>query len=113
VVLPEIITCLLKSVTGSKSVAILGFLNHASNTLIQNITEIFRKRLTIHGYIVPDLIPQFASRFFAEIPPLLAQGKIKCEEYIVEGIENTPQVLIDSLRGYDGIGKPVVLVAKD
>lgn len=82
--------------------------------LSQNTALIFKKRLTIHGFIVPDLIPKYAGRFFTEIPALLAQGKIIGEESVIEGIENAPQAIVDMLTGGRGadVGKPVIIVAK-
>jgi len=77
---------------------------------IRNTLLLFSKRLSLNGFIVPDLIPQFAGQFFQEIPGLLAQGKIKCKEYVVNGFDNAPQAIVDVLKGYDGVGKPVVVV---
>lgn len=43
----------------------------------------------------------------------MAQGKLKSEELIIEGIENAPQALVDMLKGFDESGKPVIRVAKE
>ena len=68
----------------------------------------------MHGFLVPDLIPQFGQRFYGEVPALLAQGKIKSLEYVTEGLENAAQALVDMLKGGDvGVGKPVVRVATE
>ncbi|KAL4255917.1 Medium-chain dehydrogenase/reductase [Pleurotus pulmonarius] len=80
---------------------------------IKNTTLIFKKRLTIRGFLVPDLIPKFAGKFFAEVPALVAQGKIRSQEAIVEGLENAPAALLDMLKGGGKVGKVVVVVAEE
>lgn len=73
-----------------------------------------KKRISIQGFIVPDLIPRFIGKFFAEIPALMGQGKLRSEEAVVEGIENAPQAIVDMLgSGHNVPGKLVVLVAKE
>ena len=71
---------------------------------------LFSKRLSLNGFIASDLTSQFAGQFYQEIPGLLAQGKIKCKEYVVDGFDNAPQAIVDVLKGYDGVGKPVIVV---
>ncbi len=44
------------------------------------------------------------------MPGLVAQGQIKCKEYIIDGFDSAPQALVDVVRGYDSVGKPVVVV---
>jgi hypothetical protein len=41
------------------------------------------RRLTVHGLLIPDLIPQYAQQFFTEVPALLSQGKIKASHLVV------------------------------
>jgi hypothetical protein len=79
---------------------------------VKNTNQIFKKRLTIRGMLVPELVPKVAGRFFSEVPTLLAQGKITGLEHVTKGIENAAQALVDTLKGGAGIGKPVVLVAE-
>ncbi|KAF7428361.1 hypothetical protein PC9H_007583 [Pleurotus ostreatus] len=80
---------------------------------IKNTTLIFKKRLTLTGFLVPDLIPQYGGRFFTEIPALLAQGKIKSREVVFEGIDSAPRALLAVLNGGEDAGKVVVMVAKE
>ncbi|KAF9003873.1 hypothetical protein BDQ17DRAFT_1424846 [Cyathus striatus] len=82
--------------------------------LFPNAYLIMKKRLSIKGFIVPEYIPQFIGRFFAEVPALMAQGKIRSEEAVVKGIENAPKAIADMLgSGHETVGKPVVVVAED
>ncbi|KAJ7580391.1 hypothetical protein C8J56DRAFT_1169228 [Mycena floridula] len=82
---------------------------------VKNISLVFMKRITIKGFLVPDFIPQFAGKFFAEMPALLAQGKIKSREHITHGLENASQALVDYVlkAGVEVAGKPVVMVATE
>ncbi|KAJ8507006.1 hypothetical protein ONZ45_g10577 [Pleurotus djamor] len=80
---------------------------------IVNTTLIFKKRLHIHGILVPDLLPKHAGQFFAEVPALLAQGKIQSKEVVVNGLENAPSALIQVLEGGEEAGKVVVVVAEE
>jgi NADPH-dependent curcumin reductase CurA len=62
----------------------------------------------MEGFIVSDhrdLWPQAVR----ELAALAAAGKLKWRETIREGIENTPQALVDLLRG-DNFGKMLVKV---
>jgi len=81
---------------------------------LKNTHLIMKKRLELRGFIVPEFIPQFMGKFLAEVPALMAQGKLKSEECATEGIENAPQALVDMLTGgKDAIGKPIVVIAKE
>ncbi|KAG6909249.1 hypothetical protein DXG01_001431 [Tephrocybe rancida] len=81
---------------------------------LKNWHLIMKKRLDVRGFIVPEFIPQFFGKFIAEVPALMAQGKLKSEESATEGIENAAQALIDMLKGKaDAVGKPIVVIAKE
>ncbi|KAK7039338.1 zinc-type alcohol dehydrogenase-like protein PB24D3.08c [Favolaschia claudopus] len=82
---------------------------------IKNTNMIFKKRLRIEGFLVPDLAPRLAPRFYAEMPLLLAQGKITAKEYISEGLSSGPEALAAVLRegGNEAVGKPIIRVALD
>lgn len=83
--------------------------------LDQNTSMIFKKRLRIEGFLVPDLAPRLAPRFYAEMPALVAAGKITAKEHITEGLENGPAALADVLKegGNEAAGKPIILVATE
>ncbi|KAJ7876580.1 hypothetical protein B0H13DRAFT_1632128, partial [Mycena leptocephala] len=80
-----------------------------------NTNMIFKKRLRIEGFLVPDLAPRLAPRFYAEMPGLVAAGKITAKEHITEGLENAPEALAAVLKegGNKAAGKPVILVVKE
>lgn len=68
------------------------------------------RRLTVHGLLLPDLVPQYAQRFFTEVPALLSQGKIKASYLVVEGLENADNALVQMFEGKN-TGQTVVVVA--
>ncbi|KAF5360013.1 hypothetical protein D9758_007599 [Tetrapyrgos nigripes] len=80
---------------------------------IKNTTYIFRKSLIIRGLLLADVDPSYTGRFFAEVPALVAQGKIVGQEFVTDGIENAPQAFVNMLKdGNDAVGKPVIAVAQ-
>ncbi|THU97229.1 NAD(P)-binding protein [Dendrothele bispora CBS 962.96] len=80
---------------------------------LKNAFLIMKKRLLLRGFIVPDFLSQFGAKFYNEVPALVAQGKLKSEERIIEGWDNAAEALVDMMKtGHDAIGKPVVVVGK-
>jgi NADPH-dependent curcumin reductase CurA len=47
--------------------------------------------------------------FLTEVAPLVAAGKVKAPETVVEGLDNAPQAFLDMLRG-GNVGKMVVKI---
>lgn len=64
------------------------------------------KRLRVEGFIVMDYYNQ-AMKAVAELQTWVAAGKLKVQEDILEGLENTPKALIGLLNG-DNRGKRMV-----
>lgn len=69
------------------------------------------KRLRMEGFIVLDYARDDA-RALRALQAWVANGKIKVEEDVVEGLENAPQALIGLLAG-DNRGKRMVRVGPD
>ena len=67
------------------------------------------KRLTVQGFIVSDFFNE-REKALAELRDWTAQGRIKVEEDVIDGLENTPQALIGLLAG-ENRGKRMVKVA--
>lgn len=76
---------------------------------IYNIALINAKRIKFDGYVVMDHM-EYEEEFLREVTALLLRGDIKYEETVANGIEKTPQALIDVLQGKN-FGKQVVHVA--
>jgi NADPH-dependent curcumin reductase CurA len=77
---------------------------------VRNLINVVGKRLRLEGFIVSDY-PEKEPEFLEKVIPLIKEGKIKYQETFSEGIETTPQALLDVLKGVN-FGKQVVKVAK-
>ena len=66
------------------------------------------KRLTVQGFIVMDFDDQ-RDKALADLQGWVASGKLKVQEDIIDGLENTPAALIGLLAG-ENRGKRMVKV---
>ncbi len=66
------------------------------------------KRLTMQGFIVMDYMDQ-SQQALAELQSWVKSGKLKVQEDIIDGLENTPAALIGLLAG-ENRGKRMVRV---
>ncbi|CEP09046.1 hypothetical protein [Parasitella parasitica] len=76
---------------------------------VRNLIQVVGKSLEIRGFIVSDS-PEMREPFRKDMTKWLLEDGFKYRECIAEGIEKTPQALIDVLRG-ENFGKQVVKVA--
>ena len=76
-----------------------------------NLRPLLVQRAMIKGFIVSDHNDR-AAAFFQEVAPLVASGRIKFREDIVEGLDNAPAALIGLLAGKN-FGKLMVRVSTD
>jgi len=74
----------------------------------RNLGFVIGKRLLLQGFIVSDHYDQLP-QFQADMVEWLKDDKIKWEETIVEGIENTPKAFIGLFTG-ENLGKMLVRV---
>jgi NADPH-dependent curcumin reductase CurA len=79
------------------------------NAAPRNLDAIIAKRFTMRGLLVIDYFDRQAD-FVAEVAPLVASGKLKYAETVVDGILNAPQAFLDMLGGAN-TGKMLVRVA--
>ena len=66
------------------------------------------KRLTLQGFIVMDYDKE-RERALMDLAAWVAAGKLKVQEDIIDGLENTPRALIGLLAG-ENRGKRMVRV---
>jgi NADPH-dependent curcumin reductase CurA len=67
--------------------------------------------LTVRGFIVSDHLAR-RPQFLQDMSKWIAEGRIKCKETIVEGIENAPKAFISLFKG-DNFAKRLVKVGPD
>jgi NADPH-dependent curcumin reductase CurA len=103
----------LASLTVHGRVAISGMISSYNATepsrAPHNLAQIVAKRLTVQGLIFSDhldLLPQFLE----EVAPLVASGRLRYSETVVEGLENAPGAFMGMLRG-ENTGKMLVKIA--
>jgi NADPH-dependent curcumin reductase CurA len=66
------------------------------------------KRLIVQGFIVMDFMAQ-REKALTELQSWVASGKLKVQEDVIDGLENTPQALIGLLAG-ENRGKRMIRV---
>jgi len=66
------------------------------------------KRLTMQGFIVMDYMKE-SQRALADLQGWVASGRLKVQEDVIDGLENTPKALIGLLAG-ENRGKRMVKV---
>ena len=66
------------------------------------------KRLVMQGFIVTDFMAQ-RDKALAELQAWTSSGKLKVQEDVIDGLENTPQALIGLLAG-ENRGKRMIKV---
>jgi NADPH-dependent curcumin reductase CurA len=72
----------------------------------RNLALAIGKRLTLRGFIVTDHGARLKD-LFAEIAPLVRDGRIQFRETVAEGLEKAPAAFQALLRG-ENLGKMVV-----
>jgi NADPH-dependent curcumin reductase CurA len=103
----------LSSLAVHGRIAVCGMISSYNNTEASpaphNLVQVIGKRLTIRGLLVGDhydLQPQF----LGEVAPLVAEGKLRYSETVVEGLENAGKAFLGMLRG-ENTGKMLVKIA--
>ncbi|CEG77615.1 hypothetical protein RMATCC62417_12330 [Rhizopus microsporus] len=76
---------------------------------IHNLIQVVAKSLEIVGFIVGNS-PEMEGQFRKGVTEWMKSDQIKYRETIAEGIEKTPEALVDVLKG-NNFGKQVVKVA--
>ena len=79
---------------------------------IKNLMHIIGKQLHIHGFVVGSLRPKYQEEFYSTFPARVASGEIKYKEYLVSGLENAGQAILDVQTGVN-FGKCTVIVAEE
>jgi NADPH-dependent curcumin reductase CurA len=78
-------------------------------TILPDMRIFLVRRIKVEGFIVSDHMASWAPAL-SEISDLVASGRLRYRETVVEGLESAPQGLVDLLRG-GNFGKMLVKVA--
>ncbi len=73
------------------------------------LTAILKKSLTVRGFIVSDFMAAHQAEFLRQAAPWVRDGRLRCREDIVDGLENAPEAFIGMLDGRN-FGKLLVRV---
>jgi NADPH-dependent curcumin reductase CurA len=85
---------------------ISGYNEPGARTTVHNLSNIIYGRITIRGFTVADF-PELRNQFREEMTQWLAEGKIKYQETVLDGIESAPRALIGLFQGLNA-GKMLV-----
>ncbi|KZT59225.1 NAD(P)-binding protein [Calocera cornea HHB12733] len=77
---------------------------------IKNTYSMIYKEVKMQGMLVNTYAAQYSDEFYATVPKMIAEGKIKYSEDVTEGLEHAPDALVKVLKG-ENKGKAVVKVA--
>ena len=77
------------------------------------MVQVLRKSITMYGFIIFDLVPQYGRQLFVDqYLPLVKNGSIKYREDRSYGLENLADGLVRVLKG-ENQGKGIVVVAEE
>lgn len=79
---------------------------------VKNLAEIFKKDMSMHGFINGNWFGKYREQFYKEVPKLVKEGKIQYQEDITRGLEHAGQGILDVQQGTNK-GKKVILVADE
>ncbi|CAC36904.1 NADP-dependent oxidoreductase, implicated in cellular detoxification [Schizosaccharomyces pombe] len=86
--------------------------NNPNPYRVKNLGMVLVKSLTIQGFIVANILPQYQEQYFEEMPKLIAEGKIKYKCDVYDGLESAPEAFIGMLQGKNS-GKTIVKIADE
>lgn len=76
-------------------------------TGVKNTGNMIYRELKMQGLNVSTYEHKYGDEFYATIPKMIAEGKIKYLEDVTEGLDKAPEVLVKVLKG-DNLGKAVI-----
>ncbi|KAF8996520.1 alcohol dehydrogenase [Cyathus striatus] len=85
---------------------------NSEGVAIKNLFHVVSKSLSIHGFVVPRLHPKYETKFYEEVPKLIADGKVKYKEHVWEGLENVGEAIYAVQKGLNK-AKAVVKVGDE
>ncbi|MCX7157589.1 MAG: NADP-dependent oxidoreductase [Proteobacteria bacterium] len=108
----EIMEAVMSKMNFASRMVVCGLISDYNRTepyAINSMRAVLVNRIRMQGMIVFDWINRYPEGIKA-LSGLVASGKIKYRESVVQGIENAPQGLVDLLQGKN-FGKQLVKIA--
>jgi NADPH-dependent curcumin reductase CurA len=109
-----VLAAVLRNLARGARIPLCGLISEYNATTSRdgpNLRPLLVHRAMIKGFIVSDHYDRFPA-FLREMTPLVASGRLKYREDVVEGLEAAPQALIGMFEGRN-FGKMIVRVAPD
>jgi NADPH-dependent curcumin reductase CurA len=78
----------------------------------QNLTAIMYKQTKIFGLLVSPFERKYGEQFYATVPKMVAEGKLKHMEDINKGLEKAGHLIVEQQTGKN-FGKTVLIVAEE
>jgi NADPH-dependent curcumin reductase CurA len=75
--------------------------------LPDTMLTVLRRSLLIRGFINTEFVSEHYSEFLREIEPMVATGRIRYREHMVDGLDAAPSAFIGMLEGRN-FGKVIV-----
>jgi NADPH-dependent curcumin reductase len=110
----DVFAAVLRVLNRGARIALCGLIaeyNATSSTPGPNLRPLLVSRAMIKGFIVSDHYDRFPA-FLHECTPLVASGRLKHREDLVQGLEQAPSALIRLFEGRN-FGKLIVQVSPD
>lgn len=110
----DVLAAVLKLVNRGARIPLCGLISQYNATELPpgpNLQSVLVNRVLIKGFIISDHVDRFPD-FLRDCTQWYRQGKLKCREDIVVGLENAPQAFIGLLKGRN-FGKLIVKVGDD
>ena len=110
----DVLAAVLRVLKQGARIALCGLIseyNATNSTPGPNLRPLLVNRATIRGFIVSDHQDR-AGAFLHECTPLVASGRLKHREDVVQGLEEAPSALIRLFEGRN-FGKLIVQVSDD
>jgi NADPH-dependent curcumin reductase CurA len=76
----------------------------------ETMLAVLRRSLALRGFLNSEFASEHYGEFLREIGPLVANGRIRYREHIVDGLDAAPSAFIGMLEGRN-FGKSLVKVA--
>ena len=82
------------------------------NIFHQNLLELIKKSITMHGFVFIYLIPKYGDQFYKEMTAKVVSGEIKHRQQVYDGLADSGEAIVAILKGLNS-AKVVVHVADE